>query len=105
VCGAPPHLIRHSSGALISVYGRRDKPYGESAMVSLDSGETWITEIILRDDTKHADLGFPSSVELPDGSIYTVYYQFNERGGILDKKASIMATKWRIGDILKGGGR
>jgi hypothetical protein len=105
VCGAPPHLIRHSSGALISVYGRRDKPYGESAMVSLDSGETWITEIILRDDTKHADLGFPSSVELPDGSIYTVYYQFNERGGILDKKASIMATKWRIDDILKAGGR
>jgi hypothetical protein len=103
VNGSPPHLIRHSSGALVSVYGRRDKPLGESAMVSLDDGASWITEIILRDDAKHADLGFPSSVELPDGSIYTVYYQFNERNGVLDKKASIMATKWRIDDILKRG--
>ena len=102
VIGSPPHLIRHSSGALISVYGRRDKPYGESAMVSLDDGETWIKEIILRDDTKDPDLGFPSSVELPDGSIYTIYYQYNERNGKKDTKASIMATKWRIDEILKG---
>ena len=70
-------------------------------MVSLDEGKTWITEIILRDDTKDPDLGFPCSVELDDGSIYTVYYQFNERDGVLDKQASIMATRWRIDDILK----
>ena len=101
VKGSPPHLMRHSSGALISVYGRREAPYGESAMVSLDEGKTWITEIILRDDTKDPDLGFPCSVELDDGSIYTVYYQFNERDGVLDKQASIMATRWRIDDILK----
>lgn len=101
VNGSPPHLIRHSSGALISVYGRRAKPYGESAMVSLDDGKTWITELILRDDTAHPDLGFPASVELPDGQIYTVYYQFNERDGKLDEKASIMATTWSIEEILK----
>jgi hypothetical protein len=101
VVGAPPHLLRHSSGALVCVYGRRDVPYGESAMVSLDEGATWIAEIVLRDDTKNPDLGFPCSVELPDGAIYTVYYQFNERNGKLDEKASIMATKWRIDEILK----
>lgn len=101
VKGSPPHLLRHSSGALISVYGRREAPYGERAMVSLDDGETWITELVLRDDTKDPDLGFPCSVELEDGSILTVYYQFNERGGVLDQKASIMATRWKIDDILK----
>lgn len=101
VKGSPPHLLRHSSGALISVYGRREPPYGESAMVSLDEGKTWITEIVLRDDTKDADLGFPTSVELEDGSIFTVYYQFNEHNGVLDKQASIMATTWRIDDILE----
>ena len=105
VNGSPPHLLRHSSGALVSVYGRRDKPWGESAMVSLDDGETWITELILCDDTKDPDLGFPCSVELPDGSIYTVYYQYNMRDGKVDKKASIMATKWSIDEILKAHGK
>lgn len=99
--GSPPHLLRHSSGALISVYGRREAPYGERAMISLDDGKTWITEIVLRDDTKDPDLGFPTSVELEDGSILTVYYQFNERNGVLDKQASIMSTTWRIEDIIE----
>lgn len=101
VNGAPPHLIRHSSGALVCVYGRRAEPYGERAMVSLDEGKTWITEIVLCDDTPDPDLGFPTSVELDDGSILTVYYQFNKRDGVLDKKASIMATKWSLEEILK----
>ncbi|MEA4912311.1 MAG: sialidase family protein, partial [Oscillospiraceae bacterium] len=106
VNGSPPHLLRHSSGALICTYGRRSKPFGESAMVSLDDGKTWITELILRDDTKNSDLGFPSSVELPDGSIYTVYSQYIDHpDGSMDKKASILATKWSIEEILKANGR
>lgn len=105
VNGSPPHLIRHSSGALVCVYGRRAVPYGESAMVSLDDGKTWIKELVLRDDTKNSDLGFPSSVELPDGKIFTVYYQYNERNGKVDRKASIMGTKWSIDEILRANGR
>lgn len=101
VNGSPPHLLRHSSGALVCVYGRRAEPYGERAMVSLDEGKTWIKEIVLCDDTPDPDLGFPSSVELDDGSILTVYYQINKRNGVLDKKASIMATRWFIDEILK----
>ena len=62
---------------------------------------SWGTEIVLRDDTKDPDLGFPTSVELEDGSILTVYYQFNERNGVLDKQASIMSTTWRIEDIIE----
>ncbi len=120
--GAPPHIIRHSSGALVCVYGRREKPgLGERAMVSLDDGETWIKELILRDDNVDPDLGFPSSVELDDGSILTVYYQYNvqekadryTRDMVNDKgetvpvdiKASVMGTRWSIEDILKKNGR
>ena len=43
--GAPPHLILLSSGELVSAYGRRKKPYGIMAMVSLDGGESWQTDI------------------------------------------------------------
>jgi hypothetical protein len=101
VVGAPPHIMRHSSGALISVYGRRRKPLGISAMISLDNGETWRKEIVLRDDIQASDLGYPCSVELKDGSLFTVYYMFDTHDGKLDEKASILGTKWRIDDFLK----
>jgi hypothetical protein len=41
--GAPAHIIRHSSGTLISVYGYRNAPYGIRAMFSKDEGKTWDT--------------------------------------------------------------
>lgn len=73
--GGPPHLMRHSSGALLCVYGYREPGYGERAMISRDEGTTWATDLIIRDDGVDGDLGYPSSAELPDGRILTVYYQ------------------------------
>ena len=73
--GAPAHLIRHSSGKLVSVYGYREAPYGIRFMVSEDEGETWNTDLILDDSAETADLGYPASVELSDGRLLTVYYQ------------------------------
>ncbi len=72
--GAPAHLIEHSSGALVSVYGRRDEPYGIRAMLSRDGGESWETDLTVVDSELSADLGYPSSVELSGGDILTVYY-------------------------------
>jgi len=72
---SPPHLIGHSSGAIVCVYGYREKPYGERAMISRDDGATWEYDYILRDDGPDWDLGYPSSVEVSDGSIFTLYYQ------------------------------
>lgn len=73
--GSPPHLLRHSNGTLISVYGRRRVPYGQRVMFSRDNGETWDVDYILRDDAPSGDLGYPATVELDDGSLLTVYYQ------------------------------
>jgi len=75
VAGSPPHLMQHSSGAIVMVYGYRHPGYGQRAVVSYDNGETWSDEIIIRDDGQTGDLGYPCSIELDDGSIYTVYYQ------------------------------
>ncbi len=76
--GAPAHLIEHSSGALISVYGYRDEPYGIRAMISRDGGESWVTDLVLADAEPSADLGYPASVELTGGDILTVYYSHAE---------------------------
>lgn len=75
LAGSPPHLLRHSSGAIVLTYGYREPGYGQRAVVSYDEGKTWSEDIIIRDDGETGDLGYPCSIELDDGSIYTVYYQ------------------------------
>lgn len=90
--GSPPHLLRHSSGAIVLTYGWRHTPYGQCARISRDDGATWSDEIILRDDGSDGDLGYPCSVELPSGDILTVYYQ--KRPG--ESLCSILWTQWSI---------
>ena len=89
--GTPPHLLRHSSGTLICAYGYRHAPDGQRALLSRD-GQTWDEDCILRDDGLDGDLGYPCSVELADGSIFTVYYQ--RLPG--DRKTSVLWTRWRL---------
>ena len=78
--GSPAHLINHSSGTLISVYGYREKPYGIRAMFSLDGGESWDTDNVLLCDEPSGDLGYPASVELEGGDILTVFYTRDSSG-------------------------
>lgn len=92
ICGAPPHLMRHSGGALILTYGRREKPYGQRAAVSYDDGKTWMREYVLDTCDHSHDLGYATTAELPDGSLITVYYQ--KCPG--DENASILYTKWSL---------
>lgn len=92
VCGTPPHLMMHSTGVLISSYGRREEPYGQRVMLSSDGGKTWNKDFVLRDDSPVADTGYPASVELKDGKILTVYYQRKDD----EKNASILYTVWEF---------
>lgn len=91
--GSPPHLMLHSTGALVCVYGYRLTPFGQRAMVSRDGGQTWTTDLVLRDDGPDADLGYPSSVELSDGSILTVYYQ---KPASPQDKCGLLWTRWSL---------
>ncbi|MBE6931372.1 MAG: exo-alpha-sialidase [Ruminococcaceae bacterium] len=94
VSGSPPHLLRHSSGAVICVYGRREEPYGERALISYDDGKTWAKDEELSRGER-ADLGYPCSVELADGSILTVYYQAWEN----DPSTSFLYTRWSLDEV------
>ena len=88
--GSPPHVLLHSSGALVLVYGYRREPFGERAKISRDNGKTWGEELILRDDAPNQDLGYPASVELKDGRILTLYYQKRD----INTLPEIMYTIW-----------
>jgi len=92
LAGSPPHLLLHSSGKLICSVGYRSAPYGERVAISNDLGNTWDTNIVLRDDGPTSDLGYPCSVELPDTSVFTLYYQQLNPG----EKTSLLYTRWLV---------
>ena len=95
IWGYPPHMIRLNNRWLLVTYGRRKPPFSERACISRDNGQTWDTEneITLSAAQNH-DLGYPASVQLEDGSIYTVFYQPPKMG----KKTCIWGTHWEILD-------
>jgi hypothetical protein len=95
--GSPPHILRHSSGVLVLTYGYRQKPYGQRVAFSRDNGATWDHDWIIRDDGPNGDLGYPSTVELADGSLFTVCYQKAAKG----EKCSLLWSRW----TLPGGER
>ena len=95
--GAPAHLLKHSSGLLISTYGYRGEPmrtppFGIKVMFSSDNGETWSQSEDIYVNDISLDLGYPSTVELADGSLLTVFYA--HLGA--NEPAVILQQKWRI---------
>jgi hypothetical protein len=89
VWGYPQHLLPLRDGRLLMTYGYRRPPFGVRACLSNDNGKTWDieNEIIIRMDAGPAegeesrvgasDLGYPASIQLDDGRVFSVYY-FNK---------------------------
>ena len=96
VVGAPPHFLELSNGAILLTYSYRIDPNrGVRGCLSYDGGETWDTEefVISNNTSKNnRDLGYPSTVELADGTLITVYYQAYAN----DYPASLLYTKWKL---------
>lgn len=73
--GAPSHIIEHSSGMLICAYGYRStKPYGLKVMFSKDQGVNWEDAMFLYQNYDSPDLAYPSTIELKNGNLLTVFY-------------------------------
>ena len=90
--GAPAHLFKHSSGMLICTYGYRVTPFGIKAMFSKDNGETWDTGYDIYVNHISDDIGYPSTIELYDGTLLTVFYSADGE----DLPCQIRQTKWKI---------
>jgi sialidase-1 len=74
--GYPPHLLKLTDGTLVCTYGFRKEPFGIRASLSYDQGESWeiAREVVLRKDGGNSDLGYAKSVQLPNGTLLSVYY-------------------------------
>ncbi len=93
--GNPPSLIKLRDGRLCLIYGYRAEPYSIRARLSGDNGRTWTGDIILRDNGASRDIGYPRSVQRPDGKIVAVYYFTEEETG---PERYIAATIWEPPD-------
>ncbi|MBX3000312.1 MAG: exo-alpha-sialidase [Caldilineaceae bacterium] len=93
IYGHPPNLIQLQDGRILCSYGYRRDPFGVRACFSHDGGQTWDmeNEIVLRADGGGFDLGYPSSIQLPDGRILTSYYFHTSE----NRLRRIEATLWR----------
>jgi Neuraminidase (sialidase) len=93
----PGDLIRLQNGDILLTFGERNAPRGAAAILSHDGGKTWDpkTRMVLADDAPLFDCGYPSSVQLPDGRIVTVYYKV-EDASTAPSSTSLTAIIWRL---------
>jgi hypothetical protein len=92
VWGLPSHLLRLRDGRLLMSYGHRRAPIGNQARFSEDEGATWSEPMLVSSDAASGDMGYPSTVELDDGRLVTVWYEL-PRGA---EQAVLRQARWRL---------
>jgi hypothetical protein len=90
--GYPPHLVRLKDNTLVLTYGSRTAPLGIRGKMSRDHGQSWSQEFFLTDDAPNWDVGYPSTAQLPDGSLVTVWYEAPAN----NYHAALRQAKWRL---------
>jgi len=92
VWGLPSHLLRLADGRLLMTYGYRREPFGNQARLSIDEGRTWSQPMPISSDGTSGDLGYPSTVELADRSLLTVWYERMKDS----PKAALRQARWQL---------
>ena len=94
IWGLPSHLLRLRDSRILMSYGYRRTPFGIRASISSDHGRTWARQIILSSDGAGPDLGYPSTVELKDNQLVTVWYE-----SLKDSpRAVLRSVRWSVGE-------
>ena len=93
----PADLIVTRAGEVVLTFGQRNRPLGAQAMLSRDGGVTWDQDrkMILSNDAPNGDCGYPSSVELADGRILTMFYQVDDSADA-PRSSRARAIAWEI---------
>lgn len=92
VWGLPAHLLRLNDGRLLLSHGHRRPPFGNQARISSDHGRTWSEPITISADGQGGDLGYPSTVQLNDDSLLTVWYELMKGS----PQAVLRQARWSI---------
>lgn len=94
VWGLPSHLLRRRDGSLLMTYGHRRQPFGNQARLSRDHGRTWSAPVTISAEDSPRDLGYPSTVELADGSLLTAWYEVMPGS----PRAVLRQARWRLAE-------
>ncbi len=92
VWGLPSHLLKLRNGNLLMSYGYRRKPFGNLARISVDHGRTWSEPLVISSDAASVDVGYPSTVELADGRLITVWYELPSNS----PRAVLRKAEWSV---------
>ena len=92
VWGYPSHLLKLRDGSLLMSYGHRRAPIGNQARISRDDGKTWSAPLPISTDGANGDIGYPSTVELTDGTVLTVWYEKLKDS----ENAVLRQARWRL---------
>lgn len=88
--GNPGSMIMLKDGRICLSYGIRKQPSSICSRLSSDGGKTWSREYVLRNDGSGRDIGYPRSVQRPDGKVVVLYYFFTAP----NPERYIAATIW-----------
>jgi len=88
----PADVALLQSGSLLLVYGNRMEPFGAQCMLSRDGGRTWERDkrTMIGWTSLHGDCGYPSAVQLADGTIVTMYYSVGTQDMPDDEQALVV---------------
>lgn len=92
VWGMPSHLLRLRNDRLVMTYGYRRAPFGNQVRISDDHGRTWSQPATLSADGLGGDLGYPSTVELADGTFLSAWYERMAESPL----AVLRQARWRL---------
>lgn len=92
VAGYPSHLLRLKDDTLVMTYSFRKDPCGVRGKISKDNGQTWSEEFRLTEDSPTWDVGYPSTAQLKDGSLVTVWYEVRPNS----PNAVIRQARWSL---------
>ena len=93
----PGHLLMLSDGRILLTYGLRNRGMaGVGGRISDDEGLSWGAPFLLVDLKTSTDHGYPSSVQLEDGTIVTAYYANTIP---THNRYHMGIVRWRLGEI------
>lgn len=90
VVGYPSHLLKLKDDSLLMTYGTREPPYAIQVRKSLDNGQTWSAPEVLAAHFSNWDMGYPSTVQLNDGTLVTAWYE-HQKGS-----SQMKSLRWKI---------
>lgn len=77
----PASIIKLADGNLLAAYGSRLRPYGIKVAISKDKGVSWkdANTAFISWDSGNTDSGYPSAVQLADGSVAIISYALGSK--------------------------